>query len=104
MSDDKDITDVDFKEVGEQDKQSEMPELRGVNPEKLSRVFEAVDELFTTKEVTRIEGYIVLTHLVCRTALEFQRSKADMLDVLGEVYDLMATNGIDVDKIKTPKH
>jgi hypothetical protein len=103
MSEDKDITDVEFKEVGEQDKQDEMPQPRGVDPAKLSMAFVAVDELFTEKKVTRIEGYIVLAHLVCRTAIEFRRSKEDMLDVLGEVYNLMTSDGVDVDKIETPK-
>lgn len=100
MSDDKDITDVEFKEVG---KQEQMPELKGIDPARLSKAFIAVDDLFTKMEIKRIEGYIVLTHLVCQTTLDFKRTKEDMLDVLGSVYDLMATEGIDADKIETPK-
>jgi len=100
---DKDITDVDFKEVGEQKSEPDAPEFKGVDPARLSKAFIAVDELFTEMEIKRIEGYIVLTHLVCKTALDFKRTKEDMLDVLGEVYELLATNGVDADKIKTPK-
>lgn len=99
---DKDITDVDFKEVGEQ-KNEPMPELKGIDPARLSKAFIAVDEMFTKMEIKRIEGYIVLTHLVCQTALDFKRTKEDMLDVMGEVYELLASNGVDADKIKTPK-
>lgn len=100
----KDITDVEFTEVGEQkDEQEQIPELKGVDPVRLSEAFAAVDELFTKMEIKRIEGYIVLTHLVCQTALDFKRTKEDMLDVLGEVYELLATNGVEADKIKTPK-
>ena len=95
---DKDITDVEFKEV------DEVPELKGVDPVRLSGAFTSVNELFTKMELKRIEGYIVLTHLVCQTALDFKRTKEDMLDVLGSVYDLLATDGIDADKIETPKH